>query len=47
MELPEANKKCLDKETINNVLTFQTLFTDPMSMVGDLVDIQKDVNMFA
>ena len=47
MELPEANKKCLDSETIDNIITFQNIIGDPLSVVGQAVDIQKDVNMFA
>ena len=46
-ELPEANKKCLDTETISNVVTFQNIVANPMSIIGDAIDIQKDVNMFA
>lgn len=47
MELPEANKKCLDSETIDNVITFQNVLGDPLSLFTDALDIQKDVNYFA
>merc|ERR1712017_56872 len=47
MEMPEAAKKCLDKETVTNIIQFQTIMANPMGAMGDLVDIQKDFNMFA
>lgn len=47
MELPEASKKCLDKETLENVITFQNIVNDPVTAMGSAFDIQKDVNMFS
>jgi hypothetical protein len=47
MELPETSKACLNKETMENVITFQNIVNDPMTAMGKAFDIQKDVNMFS
>ena len=40
-------QKCLDKETLENIVTFENIIGNPMSAFGDVVDIQKDFNLFA
>ena len=46
-ELPGDNAKCLNEETIDNVITFQNLMTNPLSAFSDVANIQKDMNIFA
>ena len=46
-ELPESNAKCLNEETIENMITMQDLVIDPLGAAAHIADIQKDMNMFA
>ena len=47
MELPEDQKKCLDEETIDNILSMEHLVADPIGAFGNIADIQEDVGVFA
>ena len=46
MELPEASAECMNKETMENIINLEHVMTDPMAAFGNMVDIQKDMNMF-
>lgn len=43
--MPETMAECLNAETTKNIIQFQSVFNDPFNM--NLVDVQKDFNMFA
>ena len=43
--MPETMKECLNKETVDNVVVFETVLNDPFNI--KMMDIQKDFNMFA
>jgi hypothetical protein len=43
--MPETMKDCLNKETVDNVIVFETVLNDPFNI--KMMDIQKDFNMFA
>ena len=45
-DLPQDAVDCLNDETMDNVLNFQKMVTNPMSAVANVADIQKDVNIF-
>ena len=47
MEIPEANKKCLDKTTLENVIAFGNIMSDPVTAMTKAFDIQGDINMFS
>ena len=47
MELPEDQKKCLDEETIDNILSMEHLVADPIGAFSNIADIQEDVGVFA
>ena len=43
----DLNKECMDDTTIDNMVRFGTILTDPFSIFSDVTDIQKDFNLFA
>lgn len=45
-ELPADAAACLNEETIDNVINFQGILANPMQLVTNVADIQKDVNVF-
>ena len=45
-EMPAESAKCLNDETIENMITMQNLVTDPLGAAGNIADIQKDMNVF-
>lgn len=45
-ELPAENAKCLDKDTVMNVIAVQNLIADPLGAAGNIADIQKDMSVF-
>lgn len=47
MELPTDAAKCLNEETVDNVLSMEHLVTDPLSAFGNIANIQEDMNIFA
>ena len=47
MELPEASSECMNKETMINIIALEQLLANPLGILDDLADIQKDVNVFA
>ena len=47
MELPAENAKCLNEETIDNVLSMEHLVSDPLGAFGNIANIQEDMNIFA
>ena len=46
-ELPEDHAKCLNEETIDNILDIEQLMFNPLSAFQDISNIQKDFNVFA
>ena len=46
-DLPADNAKCLNEETIDDVLAIQQLIFNPLSAFNDISNIQKDFNVFA
>ena len=47
MELPADNAKCLNEETIDNILSMEHFVSDPLSAIGNIANIQEDMNIFA
>ena len=42
-----ANDECLNDETINNMITYGTILSDPKHMFSRIADAQYDFNIFA
>lgn len=45
-ELPADNAKCLNEETIDNVLSMEHLVEDPLASLANIANIQQDMNLF-